>query len=338
MVVISRYGPQPAGRLASPKRPSVTVVIPSHDRPVELCRAIRSVQRQTLTDWELVVVDDGSPKPVMLGADAASDERITLVRHPQSMGVSHARNAGIERAKGAWVAFLDDDDLWWPGKLAAQLAAADTHLSTFVFTGRYTIDPAGRVISVRGPASTENLTRALLFENFVGEPSTVMVRRDVLVSTGGFDTNLSVIADWDMWVRLSRVAKPLGMPELTAAIVYHDGSMQLTQSLKIPLELEAMRRSHADLNPKDMAIGSNMTHVWIANKRWRGERSPASLLAYVRVARQHGQVAAIARRFGYRRLREITGGRAPLAPAWVLEQLTSHGTPPTGDPSRSGTF
>jgi glycosyltransferase involved in cell wall biosynthesis len=306
------------------REPSVTVVIPTYNRTAELRRAIRTVQLQTLTDWELVIVDDGSPEPVVLTGDRAADERIVLVRHPEGRGVSHARNTGIERARAPWIAFLDDDDLWWPGKLAAQLRQAAAHGSTFVFTGRYTIDPAGHVISIRGPAPTENLTRTLLFKNLVGEPSSVIARRDALLAVGGFDTSLSVIADWEMWVKLSRVAVPLGMPDLTAAIVYHDDSMQLTRSLQIPAEVERMRERHADLlAAEQIALGSSLTELWMANKRWRGERSRASLMAYIRVARRHGQVSAIARRLIARKVREITAGRAELAPAWVLEQLGS---------------
>ena len=222
------------------------------------------------------------------------------------------------------MAFLDDDDLWWPGKLAAQLAEATTHGSDFVFTGRYTVDLAGKVVSVRGPAPTEGLTRALLPENLVGEPSTVIARRDLLVSAGGFDTSLSVTADWDLWLRLSRISAPLGMPELTAAIIYHTESMQLAQARRIPLEVAAMRRRHADLlRAEQMPLGSRTTELWMANKRLHGERSVASLLAYVRMAWRHRQVATIARRLLRRKLQAVAGRRAPLAPAWVLEQLVA---------------
>ena len=99
--------------------PNVSIVIPTYARPTELRRAIRTVQRQSIDDWELIIVDDGSPQPVTLEPDVAADDRIVLIRQPSSMGVSHARNTGIAHAGAPWVAFLDDDDLWWPGGLAA---------------------------------------------------------------------------------------------------------------------------------------------------------------------------------------------------------------------------
>jgi Glycosyl transferase family 2 len=308
--------------------PRITVVIPTHDRPSDLRRAIRTVRRQTLSDWELVIVDDGSPEPVTLDPDARDDHRITLIRHPSRLGVSDARNTGIAHAKAPWIAFLDDDDLWWPGKLAAQLAEATARGKDFVFTGRYTVDRAGKIISVRGPAPTENLTRTLLFRNQVGEPSTVMVRRDMLISAGGFDTSLSVIADWEMWVRLSCISAPLAMPDMTAAIVYHPNSMQMSQARRIPLEVEAMRQRHADLlAAEQMPLGSSVTELAMANRRLHGERSIASLIAYIRMARKHGQVAAIARRLAARKLRGIAAVPPQLAPAWVLEQLANPARP-----------
>jgi GT2 family glycosyltransferase len=305
-----------------PHVPKVSVVIPTYNRPIDLGRAIRTVKLQSLTDWEVLIVDDGSPAAVVLNGSDAADGRIHLVRHPESRGVSQARNTGLAHARAPWIAFLDDDDLWWPGKLELQLMQAETHGASFVFTGRYTIDRGGEIVSLRGPAPVENLTRTLLFRNLVGEPSSVIVRRELFAETGGFDTRLSVIADWDMWVRLSRVAVPLGLPEMTTAIVFHEDSMQLTKALSIPLEVDAMRHRHADLlAAEQMALGSMLTELWMGNKRWRSQRSPRSLVAYIRVARRHRQTSAIARRLVRRKLAELVAGPPDLAPDWVLEQL-----------------
>jgi GT2 family glycosyltransferase len=318
-------GEQRSGSL----RPLVTVVVPTHNRPAELRRAIDTVRGQTLAEWELVIVDDGSLAPVDLDPDAVADGRIRLVRHSSNLGVSQARNTGIAHATAPWIAFLDDDDIWCPEKLAAQLAAAAAQGSTFVFTGRYTVNPAGAVISIRPPAWTDSLTRSLLRHNYIGEPSSVMVHRDALNAAGGFDPDLAIVADWDMWLRLSCVAVPHGMSDLTTAIVVHEDSMQMTHSSRIPRELAAMRDRYADLlATEQMELGSRRTEFWMANKRWRGERDLASFLGYLRVAHRHHELGRLAAR---KLLRAAAGepARSP-APRWVLEQL---GTTPSVMPS-----
>jgi len=101
----------------------VSVVIPTRDRWELLPRAVRSVLAQEHAELHVVVVDDGSVSPAPRDGVFA-DPRVQVVRRKRSGGVAAARNAGLERARGGWVAFLDDDDIWAPAKLAAQLAAA----------------------------------------------------------------------------------------------------------------------------------------------------------------------------------------------------------------------
>lgn len=311
--------------------PLVSVVVPTYGRPDELRRAIRTVQLQTLTEWELVIVDDGSPQPVVLAPDVAADERVVLIRHPTNLGVSHARNAGIAAAKAPWIAFLDDDDLWWPGKLSAQLEAAGDQEIGFVFTGRLVVNKVGRVFAVRQPASTDGLTRALLGDNVVGEPSTVMVSRDALSAVGGFDPQLSVVADWDMWLRLSQHAVPIGVAQNATAILIHEGSMQVSQALRIPAELEVMRARHAELLAVEaLPFGSPVIELWEAHKRWKGQPSPTTLFAYVRHAQRNKQMRAVAGRkvaAGGRKAAVALGrsesARTMAAPGWVLDQLSA---------------
>lgn len=103
--------------------PSVSVVIPYYNRPDVIGRAIGSVRRQSFSDWELIVVDDGSDEPSRLDSASAPDPRIRYIRHERNRGVSAARNTGVEASRGRFVAFLDSDDEWLPKKLESQLKA-----------------------------------------------------------------------------------------------------------------------------------------------------------------------------------------------------------------------
>jgi glycosyltransferase involved in cell wall biosynthesis len=99
----------------------VTVVIPTHNRKELLDRTLRSVLAQEDVDLSVVVVDDGSADGTEAFVQALADPRVSVVRHPEARGVSAARNTGIARATTTWLAFVDDDDLWAPTKLRAQL-------------------------------------------------------------------------------------------------------------------------------------------------------------------------------------------------------------------------
>jgi hypothetical protein len=103
--------------------PVVSVIIPYYNRAAIIGRTIASVQGQTFSDWELIIVDDGSDDQAALVQAAIGDVRIRLIRHARNLGVSAARNTGVAAASGRFVAFLDSDDEWLPRKLESQLTA-----------------------------------------------------------------------------------------------------------------------------------------------------------------------------------------------------------------------
>jgi len=101
---------------------SVSVVIPSFNRPQLTLRAAKSVLAQTWVDFELIVIDDGSNFDQIFPVELIADQRVRLIRHPINLGVSAARNTGVKESSYPLVAFLDSDDRWLPDKLASQMA------------------------------------------------------------------------------------------------------------------------------------------------------------------------------------------------------------------------
>lgn len=101
--------------------PRVSVVIPTYNRAREVVRAVESVQRQTFTDLEVIVVDDASPDDTRAAITSITDPRVRYVAHDTNKGGCAARNSGIQAALGRYIAFLDDDDEWLPNKLERQL-------------------------------------------------------------------------------------------------------------------------------------------------------------------------------------------------------------------------
>lgn len=280
----------------------VTVVLPTKDRPRELARAVRSVLAQTHTDWELHVVDDGSAVPVSLETD---DPRVHLHRHERARGVSAARNAALAAAGGNWVALLDDDDLWAPEKLARQLGAAADHDAEMVWTATLLIDPVGRVLRanpVMRPDGPETLRRF----NVVGEPSSVLVSRAAVDAAGGFSEDLSILADWDLWLRVAPHVGTCALDEPLTAIVEHPGSMQIVGLTEIERELAVLAERHG-VHPDSPEMA-----LYLAGKRWAVHPGVRTTGAYLRAsARTHGVRGAVRRLAGRGR------ARRQATPAWV---------------------
>ncbi len=180
-------------------KPLVSVIIPTRDRAAFLVEAITSVLKQDYRPWELIVVDDGSQDetPYLMPRYP-----LLYVRGPQR-GVAAARNAGLKRAKGFYVAFLDSDDLWLPQKLSAQVAFFERHPSAVAVQVEEIWIRRGRRVN---PRRKHRKPSGYFFDRALKlclvSPSGVMLRRDVLVELGGFDPSFPVCEDYELWLRL----------------------------------------------------------------------------------------------------------------------------------------
>ena len=148
--------------------PRFSVVTPAWNAAATLAATVASVRAQTLPDWEMIVVDDGSTDATrtLAGELAAAEPRLRLIAWDDNRGPAAARNAGIRAARGRFIAFLDADDLWYPAKLARQVAALEAG-SPLVFAAYRRIDAAGRPLGVV-PARPRLTHADLLRSNFIG--------------------------------------------------------------------------------------------------------------------------------------------------------------------------
>jgi glycosyltransferase involved in cell wall biosynthesis len=183
----------------------ISVVIPTYNRPRATDVAVGRVRAQALPpDWsvEIVVVDDGSSEPPLLN-------NVRLVRHDRNRGAAAARNTGIANAAGAYIAFLDSDDVWLPGKLAAQISAMDANGWAASCTS-YVLAKQGQreIVSPRYPTMALGLDE-LVWGCFVSPGSTLICRREVFDEVGVFDTTLPRLEDWD-WLLRYVARYPLG--------------------------------------------------------------------------------------------------------------------------------
>ncbi|HET7220183.1 MAG TPA: glycosyltransferase family A protein [Vicinamibacterales bacterium] len=185
-------------------QPNVSVIVPAYNTAPFIAETLQSVFAQTYTDYEVIVINDGSPDtPALEVALAPFRHRIHYIVQ-ENRGLSAARNAGIAIAKGQYVALLDSDDVWEPDYLAHQLKVLRQEDFAVVYPNATNFgDPmrAGRKFMDAHPSSGP-----VTIESLVTQQCNVMVsvlaRRDVLVAAGLFDESLRSSEDFDMWLRV----------------------------------------------------------------------------------------------------------------------------------------
>jgi hypothetical protein len=185
------------------ERPLVSIVVPTKDRATAVVRAIRSVLAQSYDNWQLIVVDDGSRDDTQEAlAPLLADERIECVRRDTPGGVSAARNAGLARARGAYIAYLDSDNTWTPDFLRVMVAFVVTRRLRFAYAVSELVEkgkPGGRHLYRATPYDAG----ALLERNYI-DCIVVLHERSLLDEVGGFDESLRRMVDWELFIRMSK--------------------------------------------------------------------------------------------------------------------------------------
>ena len=231
--------------------PEVTVVIPTLDRWPMLSRALAGAFGQEEVSLEVVVVDDGSGDETPQRLAAVDDDRLRVVRHERPNGVARARNAGLAAARGEWTAFLDDDDFWAPRKLREQLDAAAWAGAGIAISQVLVVDEALRPLGIDPAPPADRLLAELIRSNCVpGGCSNTIARTAALRDAGGFDEQLAMLADWDLWLRLAQTEPAVACDAVHVAYVDHPGSMHVQRARITTRELEYLRRKHRALEAR----------------------------------------------------------------------------------------
>jgi glycosyltransferase involved in cell wall biosynthesis len=265
---------------------------------------------------EVVVVDEASTDDTQSVIAGFSDTRVRVLRHEVPCGVSTARNRGAAAAAGEWLAFVDDDDLWAPDKLAQQLRAAASTDRDWVYTGSVNISDDGDIIYGRPPLPPEQMMMVLPRYNAIpGGGSNVVVHRAAWERVGPFDTRLRNTEDWEMWIRLAKHGPPacVDRPLLAYRVHATNASLDIAEIVNGTKLIERLHRTTADWGH---------LHRWLAESYLRRGQRFAALGQLLRAA-MRGQLRGVVADFGdvvRRRLTHRSHAEPPFAgDPWIAD-------------------
>ncbi len=252
--------------------PRVSVIIPAYNQAQYLGEAIQSVLHQRYSDYEIIVVDDGSTDNTR--EVAARFARQIRYIWQENKGLAGARNTGIRAARGELIGLLDSDDQWLPAFLAEMTTLADQRPEAAVYyCGAQCMDENGRLLPQSvGLAATpldgpDALYQTLLRANFI-IPSTTVLRRSAVTSAGLFDQKLRSCEDWDLWLRILPARQFASLPALLARYRVHGSSLSADPA--------GMQQAKSAVVQKHFGPDDRQPDEWSADKR----RAYAGLYRY----------------------------------------------------------
>ena len=249
--------------------PRVTVVIPHHNGNRFLAEALRSVEQQSWRDWEIVIIDDGSVDDDRLAVRTFASDRIRVLEQT-NQGPAAATQAGIDVARGEYIAFLDQDDRWHPHKLERDVGLLDTHQSVDItFCGYQMIDQCGRPLAAPRVPRSQRFDASELLEDFcIGPTTTVTMRASSARQAGPLDASFRRFYDFEYFIRIAsrRSASVAASRETLAWYRRHPGQLSSDVS-QMRLEwqdvLRAMAARH-HIDDRAVRIAQSNMHRYFA--------------------------------------------------------------------------
>ncbi|MEQ3511927.1 glycosyltransferase family A protein [Pseudoalteromonas sp. BZB3] len=220
---------------------NISVVIPTYKRPDLLARLLKSISLQTLLPNEVIVIDDcsgmESEYSAVIKEFDSIFEKLIFESLKQNSGAPTARNLGISKAKGDWVALVDDDDEWLPSKLEKQAElinkSNDPQLG-FVYTWTEAKGQAGQESYTSKVSHKGDSVSALLNTNYIMSAS-VLIKRQALQDVSGFKESLPSCQDWDTWIRIALAGYHFDLVEEVLTIYHRHGGESIGLSPKAKL-------------------------------------------------------------------------------------------------------
>lgn len=224
----------------------VSIIMPAYNSALFIGETIESVLDQTHTDWELIVIDDGSTDETVAVVNNYQDERIRLLKCERNCGAALARNYGLREAKGKWVAFLDSDDRWLPEKLEKQIAFMEKNGYSFSYTDYRVVDLQGKNLPYIYTAPNK-ITKFRMNLYCWFSTITVMYDREKigLIQIADLKKN----NDYAMWFAISEYATAYRLPECLSVCYKRENSISSGSKWKLIRHHYILHREALGKNP-----------------------------------------------------------------------------------------
>lgn len=266
--------------------PEVSVVVLTRNRPVFLRRALASIQQQTFTDFEVLVVNDaGEDVSALVSTFRAEGMTITLLNQPEQRGQSAGRNLGIRASRGRWITYLDDDDLYYPDHLETLVATLRRSGAKVAYTDSMRAIEEERegewVVLGRELAMSNDFDRERFLVDNLTPVNNVMHEKACWEVCGPHDETLPVLEDWDYWIRLSRKWDFVHIPKATAEVRWRKSGANITfekQDLFPPCRLRIAAKVRA-LLAEEAAAGAR--EAFLHEPRWNDAEWVEVLLSFL---------------------------------------------------------
>jgi len=282
----------------------VSVIVPTHDRPDMLAKALDSVFGQTCLPEEVVVINDASSESyskVVKKLKPPSGLDLIYHRLESPLGGSGARNYGAKLARGDMLMFLDDDDTWLPNKVENQLHILEKRPEVgLVYSGRKVVDENGNHLYTVVPQLEGWIHKDLLKSNHIGITSAVAVRKEIFWKAGGFDLMLPARQDYDLWIRITALTAVAVDPEPTVCwLVHSQAGRQISSRPKkyekaVEYLLKKYGNEYALLSPVERRKAYAAQHIILADK-FAQAGSRRKYLHALRAVTYYPSVSAVSR-------------------------------------------
>ncbi|MCT7984809.1 glycosyltransferase family 2 protein [Laspinema sp. A4] len=243
--------------------PIISVIVPAYNAEKTIVETLHSVQNQTFSDWEVLMIDDGSSDRTLQIVTELKDPRIQVFSYPNA-GVAVARNHGIMKATGDYIAFLDADDLWTPDKLELQLRVLQDNPEAGVAYSwnYYQYENPADSYADTSPRFQGNVYPDLLIKNFLQNGSNPLVRKEAIASVGFFDPTIKSCEDWDYYLRLARNWPFVLVPKVQ--VIYRQSSDSVSSNIEVMEDylLRLINRTFQSV-PQELKHLKNQSISWV---------------------------------------------------------------------------
>ncbi len=243
--------------------PKISVIIPAYNAMNYLPETLESVFKQTFTDFEILIINDGSSDNLVEWVSQIADSRVKLISQV-NQGVSAARNTGISNSQGEYIAFLDADDLWEPTKLEKQLNCLEANPKVgLAYTWTAFINQLSQPTGVSIVSHAEgNVWEEILVRDMISTGSSTMIRAECFDRVGLFDSNLSLGEDRDMWTRIAAIYPFAVIKESLTLYRRHPQNTSKTNKKIIPQLSQVIEKIFQN-TPENLFYLKNRSYGWM---------------------------------------------------------------------------